>query len=104
MFIAVNVKCGIVTGVSDLVENSRLKSLIRVVVADLVVVVVALERRILALADMFAGLSGLLRKHLQDGFEDFSETIFRRLRQLLSVVDVVVDAVDARHAVFTRMR
>lgn len=101
IFIAIHEYSGIFTAVSDLVENSRLKRLIGVVVADLRGVVVAVER--LALADMFSALLALAQQHLHDRLEDFSQPIAWRSLQLLSVVDVLVDAVDARHAVFTRV-
>lgn len=57
----------------------------------------------LALANVLVGLFGLLQQHLQDGLEDLSQPIFWRLGKLLGVVDVLVDAVDACHAVFTRV-
>lgn len=100
IFFAVNINGGIVGGVSDLVENSRLKCLVRVVITDLGGVVVAVEG--LALADMLVGLLAFVQQHLQDRLEDLPQAIFRRLCQLLCIVDVLVDAVDARHAVFTR--
>lgn len=100
LFLAVNINSGIVGGVSDLVENSRLKCLIRVVITDLGGEVVAVE----GLADMLVGLLAFVQQHLQDRLEDLSQAIFRRLCQLLCIVDVLVDAVDARHAVFTRKR
>lgn len=100
LFLAVNINSGIVGGVSDLVENSRLKCLIRVVITDLGGEVVAVE----GLADMLVVLLAFVQQHLQDRLEDLSQAIFRRLCQLLGIVDVLVDAVDARHAVFTRKR
>lgn len=100
LFLAVNINSRIVGGVSDLIENSRLKCLIRVVITDLGGEVVAVE----GLADMLVGLLAFVQQHLQDRLEDLSQAIFRRLCQLLGIVDVLVDAVDARHAVFTRKR
>lgn len=101
ILLAVDINRGVVCAVSDLIEDSRLERLVRVVVAHLRGVVVAIERRMLALADRLDGFLALVEQHLQDWLEDLSEPVFWRLGQLSGVVDVLVDAVVARHAVFT---
>lgn len=106
IFIAININSGVIAAISDLVENSCLQGFIRIVVADFWTVVVAVERRVFAFANVFSAgvFLSFLEQHFQDGFEDLFQTIFWWFCQLLSVVDVVVDAVHARHGVFTWVR